>query len=97
MSKSILTMWMGIGVDAWKLAIDASSVIELRLAKITMGGAAATAEAELMVSEKMRAAAHLQNAFLTGGLGSTPVVMAKTTLRHYAKKVLANKRRLNGR
>jgi hypothetical protein len=50
-----------------------------------------------MVAEKMKAAAQLQTAFMTGGLGTTPAVVAKTTLRYYSKKVRANQRRLGAR
>lgn len=88
---------MEIGFDALKLGIDAHSVIGLRLAKIASGGFAGTAETQLMVAEKMQAAAQLQAAFLTGGLGATPAAVAKTTLRYCSTKVLANQRRLRVR
>lgn len=97
MRNSPFTAWMGIGLDAWKLGMEANSVVALRLAKIATGGAAGTAEAELMVAEKMKAAAQLQAAWLTGGLGLTPAAVAKTILKHYSKKVRANKRRLGAR
>jgi hypothetical protein len=97
MRNSPFTAWMGVGFDAWKLGMEANSVIALRLAKIATGGAAGTAEAELMVAEKMKAATQLQTAFMTGGLGTTPAVVAKTTLRYYSKKVRANQRRLGAR
>ena len=97
MRSSPFTTWMGIGLDAWQLGMDANSVIGLRLAKFATGGAAGAAEAELMVAEKMSAAAQLQNALMTGGLGTTPAAVAKRTIRHYSKKVRANKRRLGSR
>lgn len=88
---------MAIGFDAWKLGMDANSVIGLRLAKIATGGAAGTAEAHLMFAEKIRAATQLQSALLTGDLGATPAAVANSTLRHYSKKVRANQRRLGAR
>jgi hypothetical protein len=97
MRNSPFAAWMAIGFDAWKLGMDANSVIALRVAKIATGGSAGTVEAELMVAEKMKAAAQLQTAFMTGRLGTTPAVVAKTTLRHYSKKVRANQRRLGAR
>ena len=87
--------WIGIGVNAWALGVEASSVIVIRTLKIAQGGSAGTAESERMVQEKMDAAAELQRLALTGGLGLTPATAAKKTVAHYRRKVRANQRRLS--
>ena len=87
--------WIVISVNAWSLGLEASSVICLRTLKMAAGGARATAEAELMVSEKIEAAAALQALAMTGGLGFSPASAASKTLAHYRRKVRANRRRLS--
>jgi hypothetical protein len=87
--------WFGIGFDAWSLGFEASAVIGLRALKIAQGGAAAQAEAERMVSEKIDAAMALQAQALTGGLGGAPARAAARTIAHYRRKVKANRRRLS--
>ena len=64
--------WLGVWLDAWSLAFEASSVIALRVTKIAAGGAAAEAESRLMVSEKIESSLALQAKALSGGLGATP-------------------------
>jgi len=86
--------WFGIGLDAWRLGLEASSVIGLRTLKIARGGAVGRAEAERMVSEKVEAGLALQALAITGGLGSTPASASARTLSHYRRKVKANRRRL---
>lgn len=86
--------WIGIGFDAWRLGLDASAVIGLRTLKIAKGGAAGEAEAQRMVSEKVKAGLALQSLALTGGLGLTPASASARTLAHYRRKVSANRRRL---
>lgn len=86
--------WPMIGFDAWALGLEAASVIGLRTMKIAMGGAAAEAESILMVDEKVKAAIDLQSQLLTGKLGATPATATKKALRHYARKVRANRKRL---
>jgi hypothetical protein len=87
--------WFGIGMSAWSLGLEASSVIGLRTLKLATGGAAGEAEARRMVSEKIDAGFALQALALTGGLGSTPQTAAAKTLTHYRRKVRANRRRLS--
>jgi hypothetical protein len=87
--------WLGLGVDAWALGFEASTVIGLRMMKLAAGGAAAQAEASLMLREKIEAGLALQAQALTGGLGSTPQMAAARTLKHYRRKVRANRRRLS--
>lgn len=90
-----VTTWVGVAADAWKLGIDASTVVGLRALKLTAGGRAAKAESRRMLSEKVAAAQAWQWLALTGGLGSSAPTAASKTLRHYGRKVRANRRRLN--
>ena len=83
--------WLRAGMDAWSLGLEASAVVALRTAKLAAGGEAASREAELMVAEKVRAAAELQLALI----GATPLGGPKKALRHYRGKVAANRRRLS--
>jgi hypothetical protein len=69
-------------------------VIGLRAARIAAGGAAADAEARRMISEKVDAALSWQALAMAGGLGSTGAAVAAATLKHYGRKVRANRRRL---
>lgn len=86
--------WIGIGLDAWRLSLEASTVIGLRTLKIAQGGEAGRAEAERMLNEKVDAGLALQTLALTGGLGATPASASARTLAHYRRKVNANRRRL---
>lgn len=84
----------GLAWDAWRLGFDSAMVVGLRGAKLAAGGRRAETEAGRMVSEKITAGFALQALALTGGLGATPSAAARKTLRHYAKTVRANRRRL---
>ena len=86
--------WASASLDAWALGMEASAVIGLRTAKMAAGGVDAAEEARLMVSEKMLAAFELQTALVTGRLGDNPLTGTKKTLRHYRRKVKANRKRL---
>lgn len=83
-------------MDSWRLGAEAASVIGLRSMKLASGGAAAGAEAELMVREKLQAGMALQTMALTGALGGTPHSAAAKTIAHLRRKVRANRRRLSG-
>ena len=87
--------WFGIGLDAWRLGLEASTVMGLRAMKIAQGGASGEAEAKRMVSEKVEAAVALQRQALTGGLGATPASASARTIALYRRKVNANRRRLS--
>lgn len=89
--------WFGIGLHAWSLGLEASTVMGLRTLKIAQGGARGRAEARRMVSEKVEAATALQLRALTGGLGATPASASARAIAHYRRKVKANQRRLNKR
>ncbi len=86
--------WLRIGLDAWWLGFEVSSVIGLRALKLAAGGAAAEVEARRMVTEKIQAGFGLQAKALNGALGSTAHTAAAKTLAHYRRKVRANRRRL---
>jgi hypothetical protein len=86
--------WASAGIDAWALGVEASAVIGLRTARMATGGVDAAAEAQLMVSEKMQSMFELQTALVTGQLGSNPLTGTRKVLRHYRRKVKANRKRL---
>jgi len=86
--------WLRIGFDAWLLGLEASFTVGLRALKMMSGGRAAEAEARRMISEKIDAGQSLQAKALTGGLGMTAPSAAAKTLKHYRRKVRANRRRL---
>jgi hypothetical protein len=93
MTRSI-NPWLALGVDAWALGLEAASVIALRSLALAQGGARAQAEAVRMVAEKAEAASALAVRAAMGDLGATPQTVAARTVRHYRKKVTANRRRL---
>ena len=86
--------WMRTGFDFWMLGAEAGTVITMRLAKLAVGGADASVEAELMMSEKVRAMIELQTKRMTGALGTTPLSNTRGALKHYRQKVAANDKRL---
>ena len=88
--------WAALGFDTWSLAWEAQGVIASRLTRIARGDAAALAETELMVREKLEAGAALMALAMTGGMGSTPYRGARRTVSHYRKAVGRNRRRLGG-
>lgn len=89
--------WMKAALDTWMLAMEASTVVALRTIRIATGGKSALTEAELMVTEKVRAAAELHTRLVTGAFGLMPLGMIEGATSHYRKKVAANRRRLKGR
>ncbi len=80
--------WWTLGFDTAMLAMESQTVIGLRLAKLAAGGAAAQAEAQRMVSEKVFAAGEAAMLMATGG--TTAGVVAG-----YRRKVRANQLRLS--
>ena len=84
-----------LSMDIWALGMEASTVIGLRSLKMIMGGAAAEVEAKLMVDEKIKAALAMQTALMMGKLGSDPVRASGIVVKHYRRKVRANRQRLN--
>lgn len=86
--------WTTLGVEAWLLGLEASAVIAARLQGFALQSPGSDREAERMVTEKMMALAELQWRFMTGGMGSTPLAASQRTVKHYRRKVAANRRRL---
>jgi hypothetical protein len=95
MYDKALGAWMRAGFDMWSLGIESSSVIALRLAKISLGGDAGSKEAALMVSEKVQASAEIMAGLMTGQLGTTPLAGTNSVVGNYRRKVAANRRRLS--
>ncbi len=80
--------WWQLGIDTALLGLEAQAVIGLRLTKLAAGGAAAQAEAQRMVSEKILAAGEAAMQIASGA--STGAVVAG-----YRRKVRANHQRLS--
>lgn len=95
--KSIYGQWFDLSLDAWRLAAESQTVIGLRLAKLASGDAAAAAEAQLMISEKIAAAAEVQTQMFTAALAGTSHLAPRRAMAHYRRKVGANRRRLTRR
>ena len=75
--------WWNLGM----LALESQQVIFMRLMKLAAGGPAASAETNLMVSEKVAEAISASHRMM---LGASP----DSIVRGYRKKVRANARRL---
>ena len=86
---------LALGLDAWLLGLDSAMVIGLRTLKIAGGGAAAHQETHDMVTEKLQAILELPLKLARVG-ATSPAALTRSTLRHYSKKVRANRRRLQG-
>lgn len=69
------------------LAMESQQVIAMRMVKLAMGGPKAQAEASLMVSEKVAAAALAGGRLMSGATHDSVV-------QGYRRKVKANARRL---
>lgn len=77
------------------MGLEAAHVATVRTIKIASGGKGAQAEFDLMIREKVDAASQLQARLLAMGASATPAASAALTLRHYKRKVSANRRRLS--
>lgn len=89
-----VSAWFSVGADAWLLGFEAAAVIGLRAFRMAQGGAAAHAEAQRMIDEKIAALAELQQLAFAGKLGETASVAVGKTVAHYRRAVRANRRRL---
>jgi hypothetical protein len=81
--------------DAWALGLEASTVMGLRTLRIATGGDPDGVEARRMISEKIEAAMALQTLAFSGALGLSAVSVTAGTMKHYRRKVRANRRRLS--
>lgn len=88
------TSWFHLSIDAWTLAAEAAIVAGIRVGRMSLGGPSAGDEARLMVGEKLDAALQVQAHLLGAAFSLTPVAATDWTLRHYRRKVRANRRRL---
>jgi hypothetical protein len=89
--------WFELAADSWRLGIQAQAVMTMRLAKLASGDAAAVAEAQRMVTEKVLAAAEAQANAAAAILSGRGHLAPKQTLALYRRKVGANRRRLSRR
>ena len=86
--------WLRLSFDIWGAGLEAQQVIGLRLAKLAGGGAAATVEANRMLSEKMTAALEAQRAAMHAMLTGNTTQIPMRTLALYRRKMRANRARL---
>jgi hypothetical protein len=86
--------WLRLGMDSLWLGAEAQGVIALRMMKFAAGGPAAAAEAERMVSEKLRAAAETQTQVMTSLMTGRGHLAPARAVAGYRRKVRANRRRL---
>lgn len=86
--------WVRLGWDTWMLGAEAATVMTLRGLKLATGADPDGVEARRMVTEKVEAAHALSMLALTGSLGVTAPAVVDKTVRHYRRKVRANRRRL---
>src|SRR5207302_11500152 len=86
--------WFRLGMDSLWLGSEAKGVTALRRMSFAAGGRAATAEPELMVAEKLRAAAETQSQLLTSVLTGKGHLAPARAVAGYRRKVRANRRRL---
>ena len=89
--------WFDLAIDSWRLAVEAQTVIVLRTLKLAAGGPAASAEAQRMVTEKVRAAAEVQAKTALGLMTGSGHLAPQRAVGHYRRKVRANRRRLSKR
>jgi hypothetical protein len=90
-----MNTWLRLNMSMMQLGAEAGGVMALRMMKLAAGGAAATAEAELMVSEKILAAAEIQRNAWTAAFTGAAHLTPQRTIAHYRRKVRANRRRLS--
>jgi hypothetical protein len=86
----MLAYWMRLSLDSTMLAVEAQTVIGLRLMKLGSGGTAADTEAHRMVAEKASALLEATATLASGGNAHKVVAL-------YRKHVRANFRRLSRR
>ena len=87
--------WFSLSMDAWKLTLEAQSVIGMRMAKAAWGGAAAQGEASLMVTEKAKAAVDAQFVLAKSVLEGRAHLGQARAMALYRRRIQANQRRLS--
>jgi hypothetical protein len=86
--------WLSLTFDLWRAGFEAQQVIALRLAKLALGGAAATTEMNRMVGEKMTAAVEAQSAAAAALLTGNAAKIPSRTVALYRRKMRTNRNRL---
>ena len=86
----MLKVWMEFAFTSARLCQEAQEVVNLRLMKLSLGGASGHLEAHRMVSEMSFALAEAFSTLATGG-------SMHKVMRRYRSHVRANKRRLSRR
>ncbi len=86
-----------LALSGARLALDAQQVIALRMAKLALGGPAATLEATTMITEKAKALSESQFLVLSAATRGQHDKAAERVIRLYQRRVSANKRRLGKR
>lgn len=86
--------WFRLGLSAWSLGVESSSVMALRMMKIASGGKGGEAEAGRMIGEKIDAGLDIQRMVMSGALNLSGSGAAGKMLGYYRRKVRANRRRL---
>ena len=94
MAKRHGTGAMALAMNSWAAGFEAQQVIALRLAKLALGGPAASKEAHLMVDEKVRAAIKANHAATRSVLAGDAAGVPAMTLAGYRRTMRANRRRL---
>ena len=86
--------WLSLSLDMMRLGMEAQTVVALRMMKLGAGGAASATEAELMVSEKIKAAVETHTQLMTSALSGKAHLAPARAVAHYRRQVRANARRL---
>jgi hypothetical protein len=93
----MFTLWR-TWIDAARFALDAQSVIALRMQRLAAGGPQATEEAQRMILEKFGALAAAQVAgSIALASGSSLAVASQRAAAPVRRSVRANRRRLSRR
>lgn len=93
MNQNATSAWLTLAADSYQLWADSVAVIGLRTTGLMTGAPGSGDEAVRMVTEKLQANAELAMAVALGGPTSASGLASKT-VRHYGKRVRANRRRL---
>lgn len=96
MTRSPHADWLDLATDSYWLWADSLMVMGMRTTGMMMGGPGSQREAVRMVTEKVQANAELAVALATGG-PLTAQAAAHKAVKHYAKRVTANRKRLSRR
>jgi hypothetical protein len=83
------------GIAGLSLAWTVPPVMGLRIAKIARGGKRGQAEARLMITEKLAAAAQAQSIMARAMMFGSAGKGADSVMHLYSRKVAANLRRLS--